>query len=130
MKNIEVLCQSEYQDIYRIKDGVLFIVNKFKYFVDDEGYKTWIYPDAKTKCYKKDCQKSLKILKEDYYCSRNELTVNKGTIIYHGFVTKLVPENEWEYQIKTTGEAFSGNIDEIQELSKEILKLVKVRTIV
>lgn len=27
---MQTLCESEYQDIYRIKDGVLLVVNKFK----------------------------------------------------------------------------------------------------
>ena len=36
---MEVVCQCDYQDIYRIKDGVLLIINKFKYIVDAEGFR-------------------------------------------------------------------------------------------
>lgn len=35
---MEILCKSEYQNVYRVKDGVLFVVNKFKYIKNKKGY--------------------------------------------------------------------------------------------
>lgn len=30
---MEVLCKSDYQDLYRVMDGVLLVVNKFRYIL-------------------------------------------------------------------------------------------------
>lgn len=65
---MEVVCQCDYQDIYRIKDGVLLIVNKFKYIVDAEGFRyAHVFNVNKTnsRIYANGCQKHLKVLTKD-----------------------------------------------------------------
>lgn len=64
---MEVLANTEYQDVYRIVDGVLLIVNKFKRIIyDEDKYFRVSFSKAKLKSYNKGCQKWLKVLKEDY----------------------------------------------------------------
>lgn len=63
---MQVLAETEYQDLYRITDGVLLVVNKFKPIDYGEDKYVSLY-DPKVKSYNKGCQKRLKILKEDYY---------------------------------------------------------------
>ncbi|MDF2590529.1 MAG: hypothetical protein K0S41_4372 [Anaerocolumna sp.] len=78
MRNIEVLAQTEYQDLYRISDGVLLVVNKFKpidYSKKTSRFVRVWFPDAKYKTYNKGCQKELKELKEDYLDKYATLTV-------------------------------------------------------
>lgn len=120
---VQVLAETEYQDLYRITDGVLLVVNKFKPI--DYGKDKWIYLyDPKVKWYNKGCQKRLKILKEDYYKQYDDITVPKGTVLYYGRPVELADKSEWNYQVKTTGEALSGDYYEITELLKNILKII------
>lgn len=133
---MEVICQCDYQDIYRIKDGVLLIINKFKYVTDTEGYRYVHLFDinrSNSKTYAKGCQKSLKILTKAYRYSSRKLYSNQksedvvpaGTVIYNGYPVKKVDSNEWTYQIKTTGEFFSGNKSNILDLIYQITRLIK-----
>lgn len=55
---MEVLANTEYQDVYRIVDGVLLIVNKFKRIIyDEDKYFGVSLDEAKLKSYNKGCQK-------------------------------------------------------------------------
>ncbi len=121
---VEILAETEYQDLYRLTDGVLLVVNKFKPIDYGEDKYVSLY-DPKVKSYNKGCQKQLKILKEDYYSKYADVTVSQGTVLYYGRPVELACKDEWNYQIKTTGESLSGDFDEITELLNEILKKVK-----
>lgn len=122
---IEILCKSDYQDVYRIKDGVLLVVNKFKYKIDENGWRiSCYYSDAKRKKYCKGC-KSLMILTEDYYILRNDFVLKAGTVFYNGCVVELAPKEEWNYQIKTTGDLFSGTSEEVLKYIEEIINIIK-----
>lgn len=120
---VEILAETEYQDLYRITDGVLLVINKFKPIDYGEDKYVSLY-DPKVKSYNKGCQKQLKILKEDYYSKYEDVTVSQGTVLYYGRPVELVDKSEWNYQVKTTGEALSGDYHEITELLKSILKKV------
>lgn len=123
---MQILCVSNYQDIYRIKDGVLLVVNKFKpidYSNITDKYISLYKP--KTRKYKKGCQDCLKILKEDYYDKYADITVPMNTVIYRNTPVELLTDkSEYEYQIKTTGEMFSGNSEEITEYIDDIIHVI------
>ena len=105
---MEVLANTEYQDVYRIVDGVLLIVNKFKRIIyDEDKYFKVFSSKAKLKSYNKGCQKWLKVLKEDYYDTYSNITVPKGTVLYQDYPIEL--SNVYKYEVKTTGTSFSGN---------------------
>lgn len=120
---VQVLAETEYQDLYRITDGVLLVVNKFKPIYYGEDKYVSLY-DPKVKSYNKGCQKRLKILKEDYYKQYDDITVPKGTVLYYERPVELVDKSEWNYQIKTTGESLSGDFDEVTELLTSIIKII------
>jgi hypothetical protein len=120
---VEILAETEYQDLYRITDGVLLVVNKFKPIDYGEDKYVSLY-DPKVKSYNKGCQKQLKILKEDYYSKYEDVTVSQGTVLYYGRPVELARKDEWNYQIKTTGESLSGSLDEVTELLTSIIKII------
>lgn len=120
---MQVLAETEYQDLYRITDGVLLVVNKFKPIDYGEDKYVSLY-DPKVKSYNKGCQKQLKILKEDYYSKYEDVTVSQGTVLYYGRPVELARKYEWNYQIKTTGESLSGDFDEVAELLTSIIKII------
>ena len=123
---MEVLANTEYQDVYRIVDGVLLIVNKFKRIIYDEDKYFRVYTSkAKLKSYNKGCQKWLKVLKEDYYDAYFNITVPKGTVLYQDYPVEytIKPEN-YIYEIKTTGDAFGGDYNEVMDMINNIREVV------
>lgn len=120
---MEVLSNTEYQDVYRIVDGVLLIVNKFKRIIYDEDKHFRVYTSkAKLKSYNKGCQKWLKVLKEDYYDAYSNITVPKGTVLYQGYPIKL--SNIYKYEVKTTGTSFSGNYSTVKSIINDIREIM------
>lgn len=122
---MQVVCECDYQDIYRITDGVLLVVNKFEY----TGKPYSIYTrDMKTGKYHKDCQKHLIIVKKDFYHKYDNITYKKGTVMYcNRVVQKTDDKSKWEYQIKTTGEAFSGSPSDMILMLSEIMGVIEVK---
>lgn len=119
---MEILANTEYQDVYRILDGVLLIVNKFKRIIyDEDKYFRVPFSEAKFKSYNKGCQKWLKVLKEDYHDEYSNISVPKGTVLYQDYPVELTikPDN-YIYEIKTTGNAFGGDYNEVMDMIKNI----------
>ena len=82
---MEIVAQTDYQDVYRITDGVLFIVNKFipiDYSDETKEYIRVYRTKAKYKSYNKNCQTLLQVLKEDYVYKYCPVVVPKGTVTY------------------------------------------------
>lgn len=122
---MQTLANTEYQDLYRVTDGVLLVVNKFKYKLDNEGNRTYVYSNAKRKSYHKGCQKQLQILGSDWTNYYETVTLKKGDVLYCNYLVELVSQNEWEYQIKTTGDLFSGNAEDMESMLSDILYLIR-----
>ena len=124
---MEVLAQTEYQDLYRVTDGVLLVVNKFVP-IEYENEKHFTVSRSKSKQgkYNKGCQDWLKILKADYYDEYSKITVPKGTVTY--IDRPVIPtdnQSDWTYEVKTTGSALSGNYSRIKNLLSDILNTIK-----
>ncbi len=123
---MEVLANTEYQDVYRIVDGVLLIVNKFKRIIyDKDKYFRVSFSEAKFKSYNKGCQKWLKVLKEDYHDEYSNISVPIGTVLYQDYPVELTikPEN-YIYEIKTTGNAFGGDYNEVMDMINDIREVM------
>lgn len=126
---MEILANTEYQDVYRIEDGVLLVVNKFLY--KDYSKKTEriikVNNTGRDNCktYHKGCQSFLKELKRDYFDSYAEVTISKGTVLYNGFPVELEknPEN-YTYEIKTTGSAFGGSYYDVMTMINNIREVM------
>lgn len=123
---MEVLAKTEYQDLYRVTDGVLLVVNKFVPIeYENEKYFT-IRGKAKHGKYNKGCRDYLKILKEDYYDEFSGITIPKDTVIYARVpVVSTDNQPDWTYEIKTTGSALSGDFDMIEMLLSSILYTIR-----
>lgn len=129
MSKMEVLANTEYQDVYRITDGVLLIVNKFLY--KDYSKKTKrtvrVNDTGKDNCktYHKGCQSCLKELKRDYLDSYATVTIPKGTVLYLGYpVEPTIKKDECIYEIKIAGGAFGGDYNEVTDTIDNIYKLM------
>lgn len=127
---MKVLAQTEYQDMYRITDGVLLVVNKFVPMKIDGVEHPSVYADKnEIKSYGKGCQNQLKVLKKDYihnacWCEP-EWIIQKGTVIYeYRPVISTKDKSKWKYEIKTTGFCLSGNVERINELLNDILNVI------
>lgn len=129
---MEVVAKTEYQDIYRLKDGVLLVVNKFKYidYSDKTNWPVDVYePDRKKySTYNKNCQKWLKVLKADYSVkdfSGVIITIPKGTVLYmYRPVVATDNRKEFLYEIKTTGDFFSGDSVRMTNMLNEIIEMI------
>ena len=128
MITIQISAETEYQDLYRVTDGVLLVVNKFKRIdysnVTDKPVGA-LYR-AKTSKYNKGCQDCLKVLKSDYVDTYSNVTVPKGTVLYHNRPVEVTTDGlEYQYQIKTTGDLFSGDADEMENMLSDILYRIR-----
>ncbi len=127
IKNLEVLAKTEYQDLYRVTDGVLLVVNKFVPIeYENEKYFTVYRREVKQGKYNKGCQDWLKVLKKDYYDEYRNIMVPKGTVTY--IDRPIIPTNnqsDWKYEVKTTGSALSGDFDTIEMLLSSILYTIR-----
>lgn len=123
---MEVLAQTEYQDMYRIKDGVLLVVNKFEQMEIPGVDFPLVSGDGKNRCkYNKNCQDSLQILKKDFVHEaswmEDKWQVPARTVLYHRRPVKVTTDkSRWKYEIKTTGSMFSGSSDEMMDMLREI----------
>jgi len=113
---MQILAETEYQDLYRVTDGVLLVVNKFTpIFYPHMDRPIYLYSNkVKTGKYHKECQDGLRVLKGqcEYSYAGTTITIPKGTVTYHTVpVEPTTNKPDWQYQIKTTGELFSGDAD-------------------
>lgn len=125
---MEIVAQTNYQDVYRITDGVLLIVNKFipiDYSDKTSEYVSVFTSEAKVKSYNKNCQSWLKVLKEDYDYKYCPIVIPKGTVLYMS-TPVICTENKhrWRYELKTTGTSFSGNHDDFSDMLGDIIQIL------
>lgn len=127
---MEIVINTDYQDIYRVAGGVLLVVNKFEYDKSYGGHCcVW---GGKQKPYHKQT-KALRVLKEDVVqkgynaeTSGYDVThiIPEGTVLKHSHPIRLADKSKWTYEIKTTGDCFSGSCEEILEYIDEIKKTI------
>ena len=117
---MEIVVKTEYQDIYRVKDGVLLIVNKFEYLFNN----SYFYDRSKRrKTYNKNT-KSLYINQEDADDYNNNF-IPKGTVLYiNRPVISTDDKSKWRYEIKTTGDCFSGSYDDVIGMLDDIINVM------
>ena len=122
---MEIVANTEYQDIYRITDGVLLVVNKFIPIDYSDQTKEYIHvymSEVKYKSYNKNCQNWLKVLKEDYESKYCPIIIPKGTVTYMDVpVICTNDKDKWKYELKTTGTAFSGNCSEMLNMLDDVV---------
>lgn len=124
---IEILAETDYQDLYRISGGVLLVINKFKRIeYPSEPYFHVYTSDAKYKSYNKGCQKWLRVLKEDYKNEYHDIVVPKGTVLYMDYpVESTSNKTDWTYEIKTTASCLGGDFTTTENMLNTILNIMK-----
>lgn len=128
---MKTVAQTEYQDIYRVMDGVLLIINKFEpLYIEGVEYPR-VYPvnRAGMRSYNKNCQQQLKVLKNEWHCKESwcmpAWSIPAGTVLYGSIpVVSVSDKSKWQYEIKTTGNMFSGNKVEILKMLRDIKNIV------
>lgn len=132
---MEQVFASDYEDVYRVKDGVMFYVKKYNRVRDKKTgrYRCIKLEDRmklknyiKDKSYQNCC---LKIASEDVHIDNGfwsgEYTlIQKGSVFDGDFIIKPVSPNLYRYEIKATGNSFSGNVIQINKIVKDIMEVV------
>ena len=134
-RNMEEIIKSEYEDVYKVTDGVTLHVKKYGKVCDEETgrYRCVKLEDLeKLKSYIKgknyrNCR--LKSASEDVYIdngfwSGDYTLVPKGSVFDNNFIVKPVSQNLYQYEIKATGNSFSGNVIQINKMVKDIMEVV------
>lgn len=119
---MELLANTEYQDLYRISDGVLLVVNKF---IDiHENHIVRVYDKGRNKRYGHGTKSWLNVLNQNQ-TDWNGVFVPKGTVTYCGTPVKPTKDSyKWNYEVKTTGSSFSGNSNRISEMLSFIKQII------
>lgn len=101
---IEVVCQTEYQDIYRIKPYVLLVVDKFSNSISGDGHRTHF--NQYTKPYSKGTESNLRVSKD----------IGDNRIYYNDWEVHITTPDKYRFKLKTSGDAFNGNLEEFNRL--------------
>lgn len=119
---MEILANTEYQDLYRVTDGVLLVVNKFVGI--HENHIVRVYDKGRSKRYGHGTQSCLNVLNQDQ-TDWNGVFVPKGTVTYFGTPVKPTMDSSiWNYEVKTTGSSFSGTHNRITEMISSIQQII------
>lgn len=125
---MEILCESDYQNVYRIMDGVLLVVDKFEGISFENDQYPSVYRKDNKRIWKKyahGCESGLVELVVKYKNKYSEWELPKGTVLYNNRPVKIVPKVKWKYKIKTTGSMFSGGFTQINCALEEIISLIE-----
>lgn len=100
---VEIVCQTEYQDIYRIKPYILLVVDKFT--LGDSVYFRSNHLSRYTKPYSKGTESALRADKG-----------NTSKVYYYDFIAHKTTPSNYRFKLKTSGDAFNGNLEEFNRL--------------
>ena len=125
---MEILCKSDYQNVYRIMDGVLLVVDKFEYISFENDQYPSVYRRDNKRIWKKythGCESGLVELVVKYKKEYMGWEIPKGTVLYNGRPVRIVPRDKWKYKIKTTGSMCSGSFAQMDCVLEEIISLIE-----
>jgi hypothetical protein len=119
---MEQITKHEYLDVYRITDGVLLNVKKYK---ETQCRFYWHDFDKNKKSFVKlSGLKNLYIANKDIEYGYEGNILAKGSLVYGGiYIVPLTNPAEYRFEIKTTDECFSGDYE---ETSSYLLLIIEV----
>lgn len=129
---MEEIIKSKYEDVYRVRDGITLHVKKYRRVCDTETdkYKRIRSKDRdKLKNYirgKNHRHCNLKVATEDVEVDNgfswiSDHTVEpKGSVFDNDFLLEVVTPSFYRYEIKTTGNSFSGSAVDMNEIITDI----------
>ena len=109
----EVVCQTEYQDIYRLKYGVLLVVDKFSEYDEDGVRGSYLWPPDNGHPYNKKTESKLRSSKQT------------GKVYYNDWEVFIEKPVNYKYKLKTSGDYFSGNIYDFSRLILDVQRIVR-----
>lgn len=109
---VEIVCQTEYQDIYRIKPYVLLVVDKFT--LGEVVHNCSNHLSQYTRPYSKGTESGLRVSKK-----------NNNKVYYYDFVANVTTPNNYRFKLKTSGDAFNGNWIEFNNLLLDCNEIVQ-----
>lgn len=114
---MEQIQSHEVKDIWRIREGLLVEIHKYKSL----GYHIHSKKEEKRV---KGC-KGLTELTKEYTDSYYQKTFPKGTLFYHGSPVEPVTDpQQFKIEIKSSGGSIWGSINEVNVVLKDINTLV------
>lgn len=111
--SVEIVCQTEYQDIYRIKPYVLLVVDKFSNSISGNGRSHHF--NQYTKPYNKNTESCLRISKD----------VGDNRVYYNDWEVHITTPDKYRFKLKMSGDAFSGFSDEFCELLRNVARIIE-----
>lgn len=110
--SVEIVCQTEYQDIYRIKPYVLLVVDKFSLVTPSESFT---HLSKYTRPYSKYTESMLRVSKN----------VDDNRVFYCGWDVCITSPDKYRFKLKTSGDAFNGSAKEFSFLMEYCNEIVK-----
>lgn len=146
---MEQVFKSDYEDVYKVKEGVMLHVKKYRRVYDNNGCSKQICPEDKLKleCYasKGDHRYcTLRVASDDvrvndgFALNPKYETVNKGSIFEYsiggyprnGYLVELVSNAAfYKYEIKTTGNSFSGSALDMTTILEDIVDQIVMQDV-
>ena len=120
---MEIVLKSEYQDIYRLKKGVLFFVNKFHPLYNGDGGVDYIgYSKSKRYVSVRYCD--LHVLTEPVTVA--DRSYPAGQMLFDGRPICLAESMRdcWTYQLKASGDSFSGDASDMLSMLGEVADVI------
>lgn len=136
---MEEIIKSEYEDVYRVTDGVTLHVKKYRRKTNTDGrYIYIVYDDApKLKnyikgsnyrhCRLKKASEDVRI-REGFGGASDYVEALAGAVFESDVLVEIVPPNNYKYEIKTSGDAFSGSALGMMELVEDITTQIETYT--
>ncbi|MFE8701150.1 hypothetical protein ACFYKX_11145 [Cytobacillus sp. FJAT-54145] len=122
---MQIIQQHSLQDIYRIQDGLLVVVNKYKSL---SYYEPQLEKVKKKKL--KGISKAYELVEEvtveKYYPTRQFVTYPANSLILHSKVVEpLTDPQDYYYEIKASGGTIEGNLETILQTQAKIQQLLE-----
>lgn len=118
---IEVVQEHEIKDVYRIREGLLVEIRKYK---EVPGY--YMYDVNKISKAVKGCT-GARALKADYVSKYDEsIKFSKGTIFMGNVPIEVTSDpKEFRVELRSSGGVIGGSVEEIREVMKKVDKILK-----
>ena len=130
---MEEIIKSEYEDVYRVRDGITLHVKKYRKVCDTGTYKykriksedrgklkNYIGDKNHRHCHLKVATEDVKV--DNGFSWIRDYTIEpKGSVFDDDFLLEVVSPSFYRYEIKTTGNSFSGSVADMTEILEDIV---------
>lgn len=102
------------QDIWRVKPGLLVVINKY------ERIGSWLSVSSKQTKVVRGC-KGLRVLTEDFHNQYEKVSYLKGTYLFGTAPVKPISDyRKFKVEVKSSGGTIEGSLKEVQDVMSDI----------